>query len=275
MRSACSLRRQRGIHTAEKRSETSCTPQPAGILTKRGNNALRSDSEQPRHAFGRTTHCRAAHVAARTAACTSEDVRGTLPGDHPEPSGIHRVKPAPNLNTDDHQAATASAHELGVGLVAFAPGAVNSSTGVHVSTRLGITRARHGADDCGINSLLCAMPHGQPVRDNFDAAVIGDRNIDVHDVHASTRRTLRATRAPASWHTLATACSRGRARDASTPKVTHAALWVAEWATTTSSTCPMAHECPGPGANCDRRMSARFKPEEMSSWRSRRCAKLI
>ena len=41
----------------------------------------------------------------------------------------------------------------------------------------------------------------------------------------SARRTLRATRAPASWHTLATARSRRRARDASTPDVAHAALW--------------------------------------------------
>ena len=68
-----------------------------------------------------------------------------------------------------------------VGLVAFASrGGSDSSTGVHVSTRLGIARPRHRADDGGVNRLLRAMPQGQPVRDNFDAAVVGDRNIDVH-----------------------------------------------------------------------------------------------
>ena len=41
----------------------------------------------------------------------------------------------------------------------------------------------------------------------------------------SAKRTLRATRAPASWHTRATAFSRGRAREARTLEVAHAALW--------------------------------------------------
>ena len=49
-----------------------------------------------------------------------------------------------------------------------------------VSTGLGVTRPRHGADDGGINSLLRTMPQGQPVRDDFDAAVIRDPGIDVH-----------------------------------------------------------------------------------------------
>ena len=44
-------------------------------------------------------------------------------------------------------------------------------------------------------------------------------------IFMSAKRTLRATRAPASWHTRATALSRGSARDASTPDVAHAALW--------------------------------------------------
>ena len=41
----------------------------------------------------------------------------------------------------------------------------------------------------------------------------------------SAKRTLRATRAPASWNTRATALSKGSARDASTPDVAHATLW--------------------------------------------------
>ena len=41
----------------------------------------------------------------------------------------------------------------------------------------------------------------------------------------SAKRTLRATRAPASWRTRATALSRGSARGASAPDVAHAALW--------------------------------------------------
>ena len=52
----------------------------------------------------------------------------------------------------------------GVGLVACASGgAINSTAGVHVSAGL------------GIDSLLCTMPQGQPVRNNFDAAVVGFR----------------------------------------------------------------------------------------------------
>ena len=66
-------------------------------------------------------------------------------------------------------------------MVALASGgAIHSSTGVQVCSRLGFTRPRHGARDGGFNSVLRAVPQGQPVRDNFDAAVIGNRNIDVH-----------------------------------------------------------------------------------------------
>ena len=53
----------------------------------------------------------------------------------------------PNLHTDDHQTVAASAHELGVGLAAFASGgAIHSPTGMHVSSGLGVARPRHGAD---------------------------------------------------------------------------------------------------------------------------------
>ena len=55
----------------------------------------------------------------------------------------------------------------------------------HVCSRLSLTRPRHGADDGGIHSLLRAVPKGQPVRRNFDAAVIGDRHIDVHVCQAN------------------------------------------------------------------------------------------
>ena len=127
-----------------------------------------------------------------------QNVRRTLPGEQPEPSG---AKPAPNLNTDDHQAATASAHELGVGLVAFASGgAVNSPT--HVSTGLGVACPRHGADG--------GMPQGQPVCDDFDAAVIRDRDVDVSQANVA------GDPRPGFMSNRATARSRGRARDATT-----------------------------------------------------------
>ena len=44
----------------------------------------------------------------------------------------------------------------------------------------------------------------------------------------SATRTLRATRAPPSRQTRATACSSGRARDAKTPDVAHAERWVTQ-----------------------------------------------
>ena len=43
------------------------------------------------------------------------------------------------------------------------------------------------AYDGGINSLLQAMPQGQPICDDFGAAVIGDRNIEIHVSHAKIR----------------------------------------------------------------------------------------
>ena len=139
----------------------------------RGDGALGGDGEQPRPTGDpRRTRCRSRG---------RQNVRRTLPGEQPEPSGRLCAEPAPNLHSDDNQTAAASAHELGVGLAAFASGgAIHSPTGMHISSGLGVARPRHGADDGGINSLLRTMPQGQPVRDDFDAAVIRDRDIDVH-----------------------------------------------------------------------------------------------
>ena len=78
----------------------------------------------------------------------------------------------------------------------------DSSTGVQVSTRLGITRPRHGADDGGINRLLRAMPRGQPVR----ATSMRRSSERGTSMFMSARQTLRATRDPASWHILAHPC---------------------------------------------------------------------
>ena len=61
--------------------------------------------------------------------------RGALPGEHPEPGGSLRAKPAPNLDTDNHQAAAASAHELGVGLHGGVPIDVKFRFGRFLTTK--------------------------------------------------------------------------------------------------------------------------------------------
>ena len=51
---------------------------------------------------------------------------------------------------------------------------------MHVCARLGITRPRYAADHGVVNSLHRAMPQEQPVRNNFDAAVVGNRHIHLY-----------------------------------------------------------------------------------------------
>ena len=114
----------------------------------------------------RATH--AARAAARMAACTSEARCRRATGARWQP--LRQNAPRPQCRRPPRGSGV-RARARGIGLVAFASrGAI----------RLGTTRPHHGADDGGINGLLRAMPPGQPVRDNVDAAVIADRNIDVH-----------------------------------------------------------------------------------------------
>ena len=100
-------------------------------------------------------------------------LQGTLPSESAS------CQTASDVNTNDHQAAAAGAHQLRAGFVAFASsGEINNTAGVHVSA--GLTRPHDGADDGGIDSLLRDVRQGQPVRNNFDAAVVGNRHIDGH-----------------------------------------------------------------------------------------------
>ena len=53
--------------------------------------------------------------------CTDLRVRGTAPGKHPEPAAASVPNPPIyDNNAEGRQAAATSAHELGVGLMAFA-----------------------------------------------------------------------------------------------------------------------------------------------------------
>ena len=67
-------------------------------------------------AHHRATH--AARAAKRMDTCVS---KARCPDDQPEPGGSPSAKPASEFfNTHNHEAAAAGAHQLGVGLVAFA-----------------------------------------------------------------------------------------------------------------------------------------------------------
>ena len=141
-----------------------------------------------------------------------------MPGEEAEPGGCFGAKTTADFDTDNNHAAATGAHELRVSLMALAScGSVDSSARVHGRTRLSLTSPGDGADNGGIYGLHAAShAKGRSVRDDFDAAVVGHRHIDVHVCQADIIR--------ASWQTRAAARSRGRAREASTPEVAQAAL---------------------------------------------------
>ena len=124
----------------------------------------------------------------------------------------------------DHQAAAAGAHQLGIGLVAPASGGdINS----HICAGLGLTASPARVTVLTmVASTACCAPCYKAYKDSPFATISMRRSPETGtSMFTSATRTLRATRAPASWHTLAPARSRGRARHASTPDVAHAALW--------------------------------------------------
>ena len=87
-------------------------------------------------------------------------------------------------------------------------GRIDSPTCMHVCSRVGVTSPRdQGSQWQGVSPFATTSMR---------------RSSGTGTMFMSGRRTLRATRAR---HTRATARSRGKARDASTPEVAHAALW--------------------------------------------------
>ena len=104
-----------------------------------------------------------------------------------QPGGGFGSESAPDLDPNDHQAAATGAHKLGVRLAPFAAGcSTERPAWLDVCPRLRLPIAGDRADDGRVDSLLRAVPKWQPVGNDFDAAVVGDRNVDVH----------------VSWHSL-------------------------------------------------------------------------
>ena len=123
------------------------------------------------------------------------------------------AKPAANLDTDNDEAATPGSVSL------LVRGGRDSAAWLDIGAGVGLAEPRKGRHDSGIEGELGPVPEGETVRDNFDAraSAIGTSTF------MSARRTLRATLAPASRQTRATACSSGRARVGRTPEVAQAA----------------------------------------------------
>ena len=132
------------------------------------------------------------------------------------------AEPAANFRANDNQAASPSMAKLRVGVVALAPG-----------SRI----------DCALSGCTSARGWAWPCRVRGETIVWHQRLTETHATAAgrwqrprcavrsatgtsrfmSANRTLRATRAPASRQTRATACSRGKARVDRTPEVAQAA----------------------------------------------------
>ena len=140
--------------------------------------------------------------AGRTVSCQVAEEGGSFSSEAPA-----------YLDPNNDEARPSRARELGVSLSPFAAGGgVDGSARAGVGARLRLAGARDRADDCGIERELRSVPERQ-------ASLTGT------SMFMSATRTLRATRAPPSRQTRATACSSGRARDAKTPDVAHAERW--------------------------------------------------
>ena len=104
------------------------------------------------------------------------------------------AEPAAKFRANDNQAASPGMAELRVSVVALAPGSrIDCAAGLHISAGVGLTTSMRRASATGTSRFM------------------------------SANRTLRATRAPPSRQTRATACSRGKARVDRTPEVAQAA----------------------------------------------------
>ena len=130
------------------------------------------------------------------------------------------AKPAANLDTDNDEAAPPCPHEFWVGVVSLpVRGGSDSAAWLDIGAGVGLAEPRKGRHDSGIEGELGPVPEGETVATTSlrRASAIGASTF------MSARRTLRATLAPASRQTRATACSSGRARVGRTPEVAQAA----------------------------------------------------
>eukprot|EP00439_Symbiodinium_sp_Y106_P076067 s750_g15.t1 len=174
-----------GPHAAQARPGRDCTPPQVGVpaATRRRRAAQRvpagQTTEQPK-------------LRAQQPGVAPAPLRPAARRASGAPGGCFGAKTTADFDTDNDQAAATGTHELRVSLMTLASrGSVDSSARVHVSSRLSLTSPGDGADDGGIYGLLRAMPKGKSVRDDFNAAVVGHRHIDVHvcqaDITGDTR----------------------------------------------------------------------------------------
>ena len=126
------------------------------------------------------------------------------------PMGYHQIFPlfrvssqaATDLDPDDHQAAAPGAHKLGVRLAPLASGGcLRGLTGLHGSP--GCAWPARVTGLTMVASTACC----EPCHKASSLATTSMRRSSETGTSTfmSAKRTLRATRAPASWHTRATA----------------------------------------------------------------------
>ena len=127
------------------------------------------------------------------------------------------AKPAANLDTDNDEAAPPCPGEFWVGVVSLpVRGGRDSAAWLDIGAGVGLAEPRKGRHDIGIEG---PCQRGRP----FATTSIRRASAIGTSTFMSARRTLRATLAPASRQTRATACSSGRARVGRTPEVAQAA----------------------------------------------------
>eukprot|EP00439_Symbiodinium_sp_Y106_P048976 s1592_g6.t1 len=113
-----------------------------------------------------------------------------------EAQELHRfgTKPAANFDADDDQPTTARSVQLGVCLGALAArGGSERAARLDVGARVGLAASCEGRNDGGIQCELGAMPKGQDVRHDFDAPLVGDRNVKIHVCEAHVACDPRAS----------------------------------------------------------------------------------
>ena len=154
-------------HAARARPRQGCTPLQVGVLA-----ATRRWRAAQRLPVGQTSGQPKLRAAARSGAGTSRarcqasrrsQVAASAPNRPPTstPTTTKRRR-ARAQGTSDGVSAARRCRRRGRG------------------ARLSVTSPGDGADDGGVYGLLRAMPESKSVRDDFDAAVVSNRHIDIH-----------------------------------------------------------------------------------------------
>ena len=191
VRGAASARRQ-GPRAAQAHPQPHCTRRQVGVRGgSRQMRAARQLRATPTNAQPKLTAPLAAALPERRRTCAAP------------------TKAATDLNPDDHQAAAPWRRLRRAAASRALPGCTAAPGCASPARVTGLTM---------VASTACCEPCHK-------ASPLATTSMRRSSETGTAKRTLWATRAPASWHTRATALSRGSARDASTPDVAHAALW--------------------------------------------------